>query len=681
MNRITLVSSIHCNRLWCYFVVIVLNLVLISSCAKQDDQRDSIKDGPIKLMINVKGFNADNGIMKQASTKLNELDIEGGVILDRKTYNGSSKEGRLEIDFISSVEDINSMSGEPSIKSFSNLQKMAAVVQEDMTTGVTYCFMIYKYNSGVVGDLVDVRLGEVGSPMETWVNDTDSFIWYAYSFNSSDSISLPDRNNPVITTSTTSPLLYAQGTLSQANIAALGGDLPILFNQKLSKVEVEIDTRSLFADMVNVTANFVGTPISTGVFNVKSGTISNITPVDVGNINMRNTNVGSSRLKENITNYYTATSLTSISVKFTEFTILHPNRAGVDLTPQLPNGGTAVFSGFTTNADGTGKLLKATLRPYLILPTKKFLTLGTKAWAGDAKGFAANSGTLSGNFLRSSYNIGLSSNFIRMANPVFVDYFSDQLTTSTTLQSILSTQEPDIVIASLMYNEITETDLDALEHFVLSGGVLFLLTETIDSKIQSMFREMMAEPDLTLKEHSEYAGIYKLKDIDPNVTNGIFGDVRGAYWGQDGTGSQYMENISNLSKLVVYTNGSVDYAPQNGVTMFRHTQRSLFFVGDTGFLAGLSNDNSWEYNPYQVVNESVYFPKNKPNYGAAASESTALEFGKSRGSWSVSNSLIFGNALAWLIERAHFFGRNLNGSSVQDEFIQTKENTWNFNRN
>jgi|GEM_PF-4164191 len=679
MNKIFLLNSKYSNKLWYYFVAFIL--LLFSSCSK-DDQKEMVKGGPIKLVINIKGFYEDNNFNKQASTKINELDNEGGVILDRKTYNGALKEGRLEIDLISSINDVNLSSIDRNIKSFSKLSKLATVFEEDMAIGVTYCFMIYKDNgNGEAGDLIDIRLGSVGSPMEAWVNEEDSFVWYAYSFNSSEPISLPDSNNPTITTTTTSPLLYAKGTLSQSNIASSGGNLPILFNQKLSKVEVEVDTRSLFADIINITANFDGTPISEGVFSIKSGVMTSTNPVDVGNIQMRNINVGSSRLKENITNYYTATALTSISVQFTEFTIQHPNRVEVNLLPQLLNNGVAEFPGFIPNNDGTGKLLKATLRPFLVLPSKKFLTLGTSSLDGNLKGFAANADTESGSFLRSAYNIGRASNYIRMETPAFRDLLSQDLSLTNTLSSNLTDYSPDVVIAAIFAGEISDADLESLEQFVLSGGVLFLLTETTDTRIQAMLRDMMMEPNLTLVNHSEDGGIYKLNDIDPDVLDGIFGDVGGAYWGQDGSGSQYMEGISDLSKLNVYTNGSVNYTPQTGVTMFRHKQRSLFFVGDTGFLASerSSPSSSFFLFPYLVNASPNYFPILRPGYGTA-SVSGSYESG-SIASWTVSNSLIFGNALAWLIERAHFYGRNFNGTSVESEFFQTKENNWNYNRN
>lgn len=219
---------------------------------------------------------------------------------------------------------------------------------------------------------------------------------------------------------------------------------------------------------------------------------------------------------------------------------------------------------------------------------------------------------------------------------------------------------PDVIICG-MFNNLNDADYAALGLYLQRGGVLFLMTESTSTALRTWFRNTLSSATLTTPRQDGSGAVYKINNIDPDVLNGVFGDARGKYWGQDRSSTQYMENI-NPNDIVAYTGGSVNFASRTGVTMFRHKTLNLFFVGDTGFLANRLNDGSEERDtayPFATVGGSgpdMHFPTSTP-YGRR-SATGSLESGRAAGSWQVENGVIFGNVFAWLLERSHFAGVN-----------------------
>jgi hypothetical protein len=138
------------------------------------------------------------------------------------------------------------------------------------------------------------------------------------------------------------------------------------------------------------------------------------------------------------------------------------------------------------------------------------------------------------------------------------------------------------------------------------------------------------------------------KDDDP-ILNGPFENIVGRNWGEDASTTKYFTNLP-LDSIVIYSgareigNTSRD---ETGVTIFRHTQYPLIFIGDGGFNSNEVRswwNNSGNICPFvlttRTINGKVYnnYPGYRYNYGDDGNR--------------VYNSAFSANAFAWCIMKA-----------------------------
>jgi len=143
-----------------------------------------------------------------------------------------------------------------------------------------------------------------------------------------------------------------------------------------------------------------------------------------------------------------------------------------------------------------------------------------------------------------------------------------------------------------------------------------------------------------------------LNDIDDEILNGPFGDVRGKVWGEDYNNSCALSTIPDGA--VVYSgtkNASTGASMSNGkVTMLRHPDKNFFWCGDSGLIHGgtsTSNTNTPFKIGEVVKNGTNYplYPINKEGYGTGSRQS-------------VCNSTIFANVMAWALLQSETNGIN-----------------------
>ncbi len=148
---------------------------------------------------------------------------------------------------------------------------------------------------------------------------------------------------------------------------------------------------------------------------------------------------------------------------------------------------------------------------------------------------------------------------------------------------------------------------------------------------------------------------YYCKDDDP-ILRGPFDDILGRNWGEDASTTRYLTNLP-LDQIVVYSGARpMDYTgtayPGNGVTIFRHKDYPLIFIGDGGF-------NSAEARSYQAIASNVcpfqlapktINGKSYPNY-----PNFRINFGGS--GRRVYNTSFTANAFAWCIYKAEEYRR------------------------
>ena len=152
-------------------------------------------------------------------------------------------------------------------------------------------------------------------------------------------------------------------------------------------------------------------------------------------------------------------------------------------------------------------------------------------------------------------------------------------------------------------------------------------------------------PDNT--DHSMRA--YYCRDDDP-ILRGPFHDILGRVWGEDASNTRYVINLP-LDSVIIYSGanqiGYNDPARRTGVTIFRHRDYPLVFIGDGGFNS--SEVRSYWNTPGNVCpftlttrtiagHEYNYYPSHRSNFGASRS--------------TVYNTAFTANAFAWCIMKA-----------------------------
>jgi len=219
------------------------------------------------------------------------------------------------------------------------------------------------------------------------------------------------------------------------------------------------------------------------------------------------------------------------------------------------------------------------------------------------------------------------------------------------------------------YRDSNQSDVDkanALIEFVKTGGILMICSEHSVSN-RNFMNKLFGVTNITSTIGAAAGSLYTLgfnpdntpasmkpyycKDNDP-ILVGPFEDIVGRVWGEDASNTYYLNNLP-LEEIVIYSGarpiGSTTQSAE-GVTIFRHKEYPIVFIGDGGF-------NSNEYKTYfgtgacpfrlgtKTINGKTYthYPVHRPSYGTATT--------------SASNAIFTANAFAWCIYKAEEYRR------------------------
>lgn len=271
-------------------------------------------------------------------------------------------------------------------------------------------------------------------------------------------------------------------------------------------------------------------------------------------------------------------------------------------------------------------------------------------------------------------NFGINGIF-NCEPPVFLypNVNSDGLLTPN-LQAAIDANVDIILLSQDVY--INEAKAALLADYVRAGGVLICFWEAngfFDASLQNgsatfLMRAIFNNNAITSKPIN-YAGngynggpgaIYRLSDINDQILNGPFGDVRGLNWGEDASWARAIGNLP-ADQVDVYSTGinqattAQEPNASTYATGFKHKTLNLLFFGDGGFTSAAfsgayPNLNGFPggtatINPF-YWNTTTFMPIAKPGYGANGANLP------------VYNSVIFCNVMAWAIERANTNGIN-----------------------
>ncbi|MCL7986349.1 hypothetical protein M8998_00180 [Sphingobacterium sp. lm-10] len=627
MNKIKLTTYFSC----------VLSILLITSCAK--NKQIDLHTEPNIVTVLVGGITnpeVNSQISARAAVASPESANHQNVPFHSNIENA---EMSMELECLDRSQNFYD-------SELVNTTTYSRSATSPMQQGVKFWIALYNTTTKRYEHSVQ---GTSGTPLSLAIVRGQDYEWWAYSYNSTESIPEVNPENPIIETTTDKPLLYAKGKINFSN----SGDnrLAILFINQLKQIRIDVDTRGLFGDIETANVSFLDDYIKTAEFNLYNGQLS----ADLHNKKIDklvwkdNPETG----REKYTTYYTSDfSHDSYNIIMRDLMIKVPNKNSVNLTNDLPNGGQATFS-FQTN--GQGVLHQAKLKLRKIFPIQKILHVeDNKGWKWGYTGY--NSATAFGGFLRSTSNFSKTSPYLRVKGFEHEQIFP----VANNLAHRLGNPNnlPDVVILGV-FKTLNRQDYSGLYDYLQKGGTVFLMTEDVSGATRDFFRTLFNSANVTLSERDgkEWGGaVYKIADVDKDVLSGPFADVRNHYWGQDLGNSLLINNIpeAELNNIFVYSRRSANKAEyHNSVTMFRHKKLNLFYVGDTGFTANnMRNGQTSGRTSQPYATDGNNFPTSKA-YGAA-SKSRAQEPYKPKGSWDVYNSAIFGNVFSFFVAQSYY---------------------------
>lgn len=681
-----LIMKVICNLIkgrFLLFIVIAtfFSVLFNTGCSKLDKNGNSF--GTAVLTFKIEGLKDANSVLNAKaslrSSNIKRLNLEDNLYKETMTNDDYSFDVRTEQNNITSVYEGKKLSNDD------KLSKLANTTTSLMGQDIHYRLIVLTLSDDLVAS-VDVKVGQV---QHISVTPGQSYKWVAYSFNSTTPIPNVDMNNPIIETPTTKALLYASDD-NTGPITSDGHVIPIVFNHQLTQLEVRVGVTEAdpFRTLTEVTGEFVGNAVKKCNFNVVTGQkTSALTPVDVGLMSFSQLNVGSNKVLVS-NNYYTADdSYTTYSVKINSLKLQNTATQERDLTTLLPTPsggiqGQVNFKGFTSSNKGNILIGILEITVNETIPVMQVLGVANIDFTG--YGIKLESGTASGNFLRSAYNFGPSSNYVKI-NSLNVSSLSSAENSGNNYQSYIATSVlnnptnyPDILVISNGSGLLNASSWEAVRRYLLAGGNVFYTQDVYDEDAKNFLTNILGEP-VEITFISETSGVYKFIDTnegaaDLDILNGPFGDARPYLWGQDGGGSAYVHSASGnpLSNIIAYSTHSQNYPNPgpNKTNFFRHKSLSFFYVADGSYLAnnnltteGPTGPAKFTGVPFRInggAGLDAYFPKIS-NYGLAAqsnSPSALAGLHSSDGSYQIANSMIFGNIISWMLRRAQFYPVN-----------------------
>lgn len=207
---------------------------------------------------------------------------------------------------------------------------------------------------------------------------------------------------------------------------------------------------------------------------------------------------------------------------------------------------------------------------------------------------------------------------------------------------------------------------EVLSNFIKTGGILMICSEENESNANFM-NKIFNTTNITSTTGAGAGSLYTLgfnsmnmpdeykpyycKDDDP-ILKGPFEDIVGRHWGEDASTTKFLTNLP-LDDIVIYSGArEIGNTSRNaaGVTIFRHREYPLVFIGDGGF----NSNESRGYTGHTVcpftlttktIKGRVY--KSYPTYRPKYNDDNGRAY----------NAVFTANAFAWCILKAEEYRR------------------------
>ena len=330
-----------------------------------------------------------------------------------------------------------------------------------------------------------------------------------------------------------------------------------------------------------------------------------------------------------------------------------------------PNSTSVKNMTISCNSDLTGEAVR-TIQDVLVQPVidmKKIVAFGDTAY-----GLSSGGTNGCGAMINNTMNYGNNVNSI-----VKYEGFSGNIQIETGLSDALVAKYTgadgstpyDIIVITFDLRPTTASQRNNLKNYVDNKGVLIYLDQgayTVDL-LNTIFGSNLTIYN-TASMGTQIDLLNKISEVDDEITNGPFGDVKGFAWGCDYANTIGLTVLPS-DDVIIYSsniNAATNTAPSSGTaanvkaTMFRHPTKNFFWCGDSGLIHG-GTSTSTDTTPFwigpvtKVVDGvNVTYPKYpiaKPNYGSSSSNRR-----------SVYNSILFANVMAWALDMAETNGIN-----------------------
>lgn len=312
----------------------------------------------------------------------------------------------------------------------------------------------------------------------------------------------------------------------------------------------------------------------------------------------------------------------------------------------------------TTNSAETQETF-CKIKVYVTIPKKTILSIGKSNWAinGSKGGIAA--------MFSNTNNFGnLAQSKFKTYTPTLLPSENGQLTgtsiTSSDLQTYVSptdgTEPVDIIFITYegYLNDTVASNLMA--DYLRRGGVVIMCCEN-NGYIgqQSLMRNLFnGNASISNNDAIGAGSVLQLPvtKADDMILNGPFGDIRGLYIGEDnGSADQFDTfSLSDADWVVTSTNyNAATVTVSSKVFAMKAKDYNFFFIGDGGAFAYAPNNTSSTTYPAALSPSPNYYPIAKDNYGR-----------NSAARYSVVNSILAANVLAWALRQAEVNGINNN---------------------
>lgn len=214
----------------------------------------------------------------------------------------------------------------------------------------------------------------------------------------------------------------------------------------------------------------------------------------------------------------------------------------------------------------------------------------------------------------------------------------------------------DIIIVT--YNvDLSSSQIQMANRYLDKGGVLIVLDQHDGAGVPNLVGAIFGETLQNSVNVGDCSYVIKLNNIDDEILNGPFGDVRGLQWGEDFDNTTALQDVpfgAIVYSATVSGFTGLQKSSNKRVTMLRHPSKNFFWCGDSGLIRGgdASNRRESPLNVGERIINGISYPKypipKTHGYISASDNSTMLVY----------NSVLFANVMAWAIKTAEENGIN-----------------------